>query len=225
MLELVFVIVIIGILSVVIVPNTKTNSLQEAANQLVSHIRYTQHLAIVNDKYNSNDNYWFKKRWQIKFGTSVYTNQKIAYSIFSDSGSYDKKPNLSELAINPNSNSKYLSGGYSGILMTDDSQNRANKKMNIGESYGVDNILFGGGCRLNTYYLYFDYLGRPFNLMNSNTPYELASSGWHKLLTSNCLISLCKGSCSGTSSETEVVISIHKETGYVCILDSNNLCI
>jgi len=72
--------------------------------------------------------------------------------------------------------------------------------------------------------VYFDYLGRPFNSMSNNTPYEKASSGWHKLLTSNCLISLCRDSCSGVSSNSEVVISISKETGYACILDKNNIC-
>jgi len=219
MIELVFVIVVIGILSTAIIPSTKTNSLQEAANQVLMHIRYTQHLAMVDDKYNLDDNRWFKQRWQMKFGTSQYTNQKIAYSIFSDSGSYDKKPNLSELAIDPNDQNRYLSGGYSGILMTDDTQNRASKIMNIGKSYGVDNILFAGGCRSNTYYLYFDYLGRPFNSMNKDKPYEKASSGWHKLLTSDCLISLCKGSCSGSSSDSEVIINIDKETGYAHILN------
>ena len=55
MLELVFVIVVAGIIAAVVIPNTKTNPAQEAAIQLLSHIRYTQHLAMVDDKYDSTE--------------------------------------------------------------------------------------------------------------------------------------------------------------------------
>ncbi|MBN2782214.1 MAG: type II secretion system protein, partial [Campylobacterales bacterium] len=222
-LELVFVIVAIGILSATIIPRVESNKLEEVATQLLSHIRYTQHLAMVDDQYYAFNNEWYRDRWHIVFGTSDSTNSKIAYSIFSDKNNgsgYDSKPNLSELALDPINNSRYLSGGYSGILDTDDSQGRANKKMNIGEAYGIDSILFGGGCRSNVYHIYFDHLGRPFNSMNQNKPYENASSGWHKLLTNNCTISLCEGTCSGSTSDTEIIISIEPETGYACILNN-----
>ena len=54
MLELVFVIVVIGILAAAIIPSTRTNPAQEAAIQLLSDIRYTQHLAMIDDKYGQN---------------------------------------------------------------------------------------------------------------------------------------------------------------------------
>ena len=63
MIELVFVIVVIGILAAVIVPSTRTNPTQEAAVELQSHIRYTQHLALTDDKYGTGD--WYKNRWQV----------------------------------------------------------------------------------------------------------------------------------------------------------------
>ncbi|MDQ7060006.1 MAG: type II secretion system protein [Sulfurimonas sp.] len=61
MIELIFVLVVVGILAAVILPRTKTNPLQEAAIQLLSHIRYTQHLALVDDVYDANDANWYKK--------------------------------------------------------------------------------------------------------------------------------------------------------------------
>jgi len=74
MLELVFIIVIIGILASVIIPRTETNPLRESAIKLLSHIRYTQHLAMVNDKFASTgDANWYKKRWQIVFSNSSYS--------------------------------------------------------------------------------------------------------------------------------------------------------
>ena len=76
MLELVFVIVVIGILAAVIIPRVKTNPVDEAAVNLLSKIRYTQHLALVDDKYGENtlpavD--WYKKRWQINFSGNTYS--------------------------------------------------------------------------------------------------------------------------------------------------------
>ena len=79
MLELVFVIVVIGILAAVIMPNMKTNPVREAAIDLLSQIRYTQHLAIIDDKFDPNNNRWYRNRWQIAFnGTN--------FSIVSDNG-------------------------------------------------------------------------------------------------------------------------------------------
>lgn len=231
MIELVFVLVVIGILAAAIIPNIKSTSLREAAIQVVSHIRYTQHLAMVDDKFDSKDNDWYKERWTIRFKeelvysvlTPAGVNSDVwAYSIYNDS-SHDGNPNLSEMAINPLNKDQYLSGGYNDTLHLDDEKSM--KEMRLGTKYGINEVSFSGGCRSNILYLYFDHLGRPFNSMNTTSAYESASAGWHKLLTSECKISLCEGVCTGSSSDTEVVISIHPETGYTCILDSSGACI
>lgn len=75
MIELVFILVVIGILAATIIPRTRTNPVQEAAIDLVSKIRYTQHLALINDKYDAADNVWFKNRWQIVFAGNTYSIQ------------------------------------------------------------------------------------------------------------------------------------------------------
>jgi len=77
LLELVFVIVVIGILSAIIIPSTRTNPVREASTQLVSHIRYAQHLAMVDDKYDATNTSWYKNRWQVVF-------ENNSYSIMSD---------------------------------------------------------------------------------------------------------------------------------------------
>ncbi len=82
LLELVFVLVVIGILAAVIIPNTRTNPVREAAVQLVSHIRYTQHLAMVDDKFDAANANWYRDRWQI-----VFIGNK--YSIISDINATD----------------------------------------------------------------------------------------------------------------------------------------
>jgi len=211
MIELVFVIVVIGILAATIIPRTKTNPLQEAAVQLLSHIRYTQHLAIVNDVYDSSDNEWYKGRWQIVFSTSDFTKNVPAYTIFSDSGAYGGDASESEIALNPENPDQIMTGGYGNAAAIDirDSGFKGMKKLNLGLSYGVETVAFSGGCRSNWARVAFDYLGRPLQGDHSSMtgPY---SAGTKRLLQSDCLITL------GNGVET-VVITIHPETGYANI--------
>ena len=67
LLELVFVIVIAGILAFVLIPKSSDTKLLESANQLISHIRYAQQLALNNDQFDPNDKNWYKKMWRIEF--------------------------------------------------------------------------------------------------------------------------------------------------------------
>jgi prepilin-type N-terminal cleavage/methylation domain-containing protein len=211
MIELVFVIVVVGILSALIAPNFQRNSVREAADQLISHIRYTQHLAMIDDKYDTADSKWFQKRWQLLIGQSnsgtYNTGGYYAYTIFSDT-SASGNPDPGEIAINPLDNTKLLSGGFSNTLDWEDEQ--ATKALNIGAKYGITNVTTSGcagGKRIA-----FDYLGRPIkgNISGDISPYR-ATSATISLLTSQCDITISDGT-------TSVTIEIEPETGYAHIL-------
>ncbi|QOY54016.1 type II secretion system protein [Candidatus Sulfurimonas marisnigri] len=73
MLELVMVIVVIGILAAVAIPRTGRDNVAEAATQLISHIRYAQHLALVDDKFDSTVANWYENIWQIRFTGNTYS--------------------------------------------------------------------------------------------------------------------------------------------------------
>jgi prepilin-type N-terminal cleavage/methylation domain-containing protein len=124
LLELIFVIVVIGILAVTFIPKFGASKLTEAANQLVSDIRYTRHLALIDDKYDPDMQYWYKHRWEIAFSTAHGT---VAYYIFSDSpsittGAYDGNPGANnnytdvEVATNPENKHLYMVGGFLYIV-------------------------------------------------------------------------------------------------------------
>lgn len=202
-LELVFIIVIIGILATVIIPKTETDSLQQAATQVISDIRYTQHLAMVDDKYDANNSEWFKGKWQFLFGESNNTNKLYAYTIFSDKSTYSGNPDPKEMATNPLDKSKLLSGGFSGTLNWEDA--KASKTLNIGYSYGITNVR-QSGCGAKR--ISFDYLGRPFK-------------GNNKSWTSS-IDGLLKKSCKFTlyQNDNTITIQINPETGYACILNN-----
>jgi prepilin-type N-terminal cleavage/methylation domain-containing protein len=210
MMELVFVIVVIGILAAVVIPREGSDRLHEAALQVISHIRYTQHLAIVDDKFDANDANWFKKRWQIIFSNSAYTDDKPAYTIFSDtSGTASGNPDQSEIAVSPFNSSKVLSGGHSGTIdfRTDAGKRVATKEMNLGATYGIGSYLLTGGC--SGARVAFDHLGRPIsgNLSSTTTSYQAG-----RLITQRCDIVLA-------DSERNVTIAIEPETGYAHILN------
>lgn len=84
MLELVFVIVVIGILAAVIVPRIDRDNVAEATIQLQSHIRYAQHLAMVDDKYDATNATWFRNRWQVRFSDnksySIVSNNNATFA-------------------------------------------------------------------------------------------------------------------------------------------------
>lgn len=77
MLELVFVIIVIGILAVTAMPNFGSHALTDASEQVARHIRYAQHLAMMDDVYNPTDANWYQKRWMINICQPAYTITRI----------------------------------------------------------------------------------------------------------------------------------------------------
>lgn len=207
-LELIFVLIVIGILSIVFIPKFGQNKLSQAANQVVSDIRYTEHLAMTDDDYNATDSNWYKKRWQISFNSDAYTYNKEAYTIFRDKNA-NAQPTLTlgEVAKNPSDPSKFMTGGYTGVIYSDG--NGATKKMNLGLTYGVTSVQFSSSC---SYYrsqrISFDHLGRPLRGSPSGftAPYKS-----NRLIASPCDINISRGSHS-------TIVRIEPETGYVHIL-------
>jgi len=210
LLELVFVIVIIAIIAATMIPDVQRNSLREAAVQVVSHIRYTQHLAMVDDKFDASDSNWYKKRWQIAFHNGADTNNKWSYSIFSDSsGSSTGSPDPTEIAVNPFNTSKRLTGGANGTSLIHTGDSDATPKMNLGEKYDVENVTFSSGCSFHrSKKIAFDHLGRPLKGAFEN--YTSAYPSSSRLIQATCSITL-------SDAQGSVSISIEPETGYAYI--------
>ena len=194
MLELVFVIVVAGILAAVIIPSTRTNPLQEAAIQVLSDIRYTQHLAMVDDKYDVSNANWYRARWQIFFQLDNSGNGNQVYGIYTDKDTDNNAPENGEMALDP----------LSGNQMTGNSlfTNRI-ESMDLTHRYGVANRAFGGGCA-GSQRIMFDNLGRPHT--DDNTVYG-------NLVRTACNVTLTH------SDGTNIAIRIQPETGYTCILN------
>lgn len=228
LLELVFIIVVIGILAAIIIPSTKTNPLQEAAVQLVSHIRYTQHLAMMNDKFDANEPLWFRQRWQLAFSTGGGSH---SYMIFADSpsnaGAYDGNPGANstytdvEVAQNPSSNNKYLIG-VANTAFDNFATQRLSSELDLEAKYGINDFTVSGGTVSAASRILFDHFGRPYRGNTSSTSAASLSSAVDKVATAPIFIKLCTDVCvnpkATANSANEIVIRIEPETGYAHIL-------
>jgi type II secretory pathway pseudopilin PulG len=193
---LVFVIVTIGILSAVVIPRMQNSRLREAADQIISHIRYAQHLAIMDDQFDPRDDNWYRKRWQIFFEQE---SDNWIYTIYSD-GNTNGQADETEIAINPQDSSKRLTGKTEAYITSD---------MNLGRKYGItgaNGIKFERCGLINR--LAFDHLGRP---MDGNLMDHIGSYGNTKLITTSCRITI------KDSSGDSLRIIIQPETGFAQI--------
>ena len=186
MIELIFIIVVVGILAAVAVPRIERNGLIEAADQLSSHIRYTQQLAMNDNKFNANDGNWHRKAWRIEFSGN-------GYFIYSDRDASGTSGN-GEYAVDPMNPTKVLAP--SGVGTDTTNQNR---KLDLGNTYSITNITLGGGCDEENHIM-FDFKGRP--MADDENLYG-------GLYTAACTITL-----TNEAGQT-ATIYVQPETGYV----------
>lgn len=198
MIELVFVIVVLGILAALALPRMDRDLRQEAKDNILAAIRYTQHLAINDNKTDPSDNTWQKELWQIRFATSNITNRAFFYTISSDTDQ-DGAVDPEETAIDP-ANGKYMyNANADPDIDPDESPN-----IFIGKKYGIDEIEFDEGCE-DIQHIAFDHLGRP------HTGIGGASNDYSKYMTTDCTIEF--GFVD--TSITPLTVTIATETGHV----------
>lgn len=187
-IELVFVIIVVGILATIAIPRLDRDVRQEAVDTLLSGIQLTQHLALIDDKKDPRNADWGKELWTIQIASDG--DNSFYYTIFSDqnhNGTAEKE----ESTIDP-STGKYIF-------------NDGDRDIEDGESptaflykYGVNRVNFGDSCPNN--HLSFDRFGRLFS--------SIEASGFDGYQSDNCVITL------GFQEGEDATITIEAETGY-----------
>ena len=200
MIELVTVIVLMGILAALAIPRMGDDVEQEAKDNIFSALRYTQHLALVDNKTDPRDPSWQQELWTMRF--SLDGNGRYFYTISSNSNhgaNVDKEETAIDLA-----NGKYMYNlAGNSVIDADESPN-----IFIGKKYGIDSVVFGGGCRQRIQHIAFDHLGRPFKsgIYGTNDPY----GGY---MTSDCTLTIG----FENSDIDDIVYTIKKETGEISV--------
>ncbi len=171
LIELIIIIIIVGVLYSSITFSLANTNLNQAADQIISHINYTRHLALKDNKMQyypinntktemNRSKYWFKQWWQIRFTRNKNNPKDLWYEIFTDlsydsnntnfdgTGHYPNNTTSYELtfAKNPNTQ-KYLTGrcgssGYPNCIDID-------KKLNLTNAYNINRIKVEGITNYN----------------------------------------------------------------------------
>ena len=203
MIELVFVIVVLGILAALALPRMDRDLRQEAADNILSAIRYTQHLALTDDKTDPFDANWQQELWTIRFSLDGAGRYFYTISSNTDHGANVDK---TEAAIDP-ANGKYM--------YTNDSTIDSDESPNIflGKKYGIDTVDFSN-CNTIAHgtnasaHIAFDQLGRPHKGV-----FGVATNDYRSVMTDNCTITF--GFEDGSD---DLIISIAQETGFSFIV-------
>ena len=202
LLELVFVIIVIGILAVLAMPSFDKNPLQDVAMKVANDIRYTQHLAMVDDKFDATDATWFREKWQIRFRRNSGVS---GYVIFSDYINTQANSDNAEMAIDPLSGER-----MNGFDQYSDANLTARYGIKGDDSGIVQSCFTADGSLVtsNRGVFTFDNLGRPYWGVSN------ATSAEDYLMTSDCNLTLTN------TQGNSIIIRVTEGTGYVCVLDS-----
>lgn len=188
-LELVIVIVIIGILAVMSLNRLGRDHLYEAADQIVSHLQYTQHLSMIDDRFDPSTQNWQNQQYRIQFHNAPNNH---AYSIYRDLNGDNDLSAGDNIVTDPVTN-KFICG-RDAICTT----NRF-EKVDLNSRYGVTvNFANSNGARQ----ILFDYLGRP--IFHDGTYPNPANDDIQITLTAQ--------------DGEAIIISIATETGFVSII-------
>ena len=219
MLELVIVIVILGILASLALPRMERDVRQESGDNILSAIRYTQHMALSDNVTDPSNIQWQKSFW--RFGIQGCSDDGVFYYIGADKNT-EGNIDDGEEAIEPSSglringlNTKPCEGDLT-------EQTEASPDIFITKKYGITdgNVVFSG-CNASTgKYIGFDHLGRPHRGFVQNA----AGLGG---ATSPDYSSLCKTDTVITlkfddTNIPDISITIEKETGYSYISTQEN---
>jgi len=225
-LEIVVVLVVIGILAATLFPRLHSDRLQNAAALFIDAIRYTQHLAMTEDKYvpslhlstysdgtqrEKDVKQWFKKWWTFYVwdangtSTSEY-GRGPAIVIFSDHPSsndnnrYNNNPEYSEVARDP------ISGLlYSGHEFDSSFEGKIESKYNLYKHFGIQRVVIDSPCSLTTK-VAFDEVGRPHCQQSTNSANLVP---YNRLLKDRIVYTLC----SDRECEKNISICLEPMTG------------
>jgi len=204
MIEMMFVIIVLGILASFAIPILDSDLRQEVADNVLSSIRYTQHLALMDDKSQTMDNDWNQEFWTIRFSSNG--NNGYFYTISSNTD-HNTNVDKNETAIDPKNGYYFYNFAGDDVIGADETPS-----IFLGNNFGVDSVKFSGGCGANdTKHIAFDHLGRPYKsgIFSNKDLFK----GY---MTADCIITFGFSS-DGSDDDLNVSIRVVKETGYAYI--------
>ena len=182
-IELVLIIIILSVLSTAGIMYMPDNKLRQAADSLISNLKYTKILAQTDDRYysmhdgsmpssvnlNKQMENWRKGMWQFQIHLDG-SNARGSYSIYADTArtsnttNFDGRPMDGDLIAKDPINMSCLSG-YTISNLPKECENNISREVRLSEIFGVNkiDITLDGSCKENgTARILFDNKGMPY---------------------------------------------------------------
>lgn len=219
LIEIVFVLLIGGIIAYMSFSNVAPDPLRVVSNQIIRHINYARHLAIKEEKFDPQEHYYanspqsdtkyngffFRSYWSFRFANNGSTGVGWAYAVYSDT---DRNSNIdmvnhTEATTDPLSQ-KYLDYGQNYTDAT-----KINEQTRIEQKYGINSVTFTN-CQNTTsdsINFRFNNLGQVF--VKTYRPSQGTNySPYQSRLMQDCLITLTH------ISGRKATITLTPETGF-----------
>lgn len=209
MLELILVILVMSILSALAIPRLARDLRQEASDNILSAIRYTQHLALLDNRHKFDKPKWHQRFWHITFSTCTETDR---YYMIGSDGDMEDSSNAffdrTEAALDPATGKPFFwTNGQACDSSSDTSS--SSPSIFLSKNYGVTNISAGGSCSNgsdNMGHVGFDHLGRPHVGFSNSTAPDHSS-----YISSKCSFTF------RLTDGNSFTVTIEPETGYAQI--------
>ncbi len=133
LIELIFVIVLLSILSSFFIPKKINNDLVYASKTILLYLKQVRYKALIDDKYNLNNKLWHKQRWTLKFFRCKKSIGGLYYVIYSDTNNTGH-PNQNE-SLKDALSSKYI---YSSNYCK--ANNKNSKYVLLTQEFGISNV-------------------------------------------------------------------------------------
>ncbi len=199
LIELVFIIVIISIISVQFIPKNFKSNLNQAASKIIVHLKNTRYQAMLDNKFNHSDEFWFRERWTLKFQNCQKSIGGLYYVVYSDSN-HGGHINKTETLKDPLTQ-KWLYSNYDCIASSDES-----KDILLTKEYGVTEVEMSCNNTSTIGQISFGYDGQVYTKLGTKS-----TDTYKYAITKPCLITLYD------KSDDKVTIEIEPNTGFIGI--------
>jgi prepilin-type N-terminal cleavage/methylation domain-containing protein len=204
MIELVMVVVVLGIIAALAIPRMERDLSQEAADTILSDIRYAQHMAINDYRENPMNGNWQRSFWKVQIESCSDGAMFITIGADKD---YGCDIDIGEAAIDQATGKPMFWRNTSDC--EDGGDGTVSNNVFLTKKFGVENIATTGGCA-GVQHIGFDHLGRPHvSFSDSDSP------NYGSYMGSACDMTF------GMKTGDSFTIRILPETGYAFIVNQN----
>jgi len=110
LIEIIFTLMLIAIVTSYTLNKTKNSKLEIAANKIILYLNFTRYIAFLDNKYDPSRSDWYKSRWTLKFKNCNKSIGGIYYTVYSDTN-LGGRINKTETLKDPLNNQYLYSNG------------------------------------------------------------------------------------------------------------------